>query len=38
VTNSDENAQLEREVVQLLLEKQVDGIIVALQTLGDLSI
>jgi LacI family transcriptional regulator len=29
VTNSDENAQLEREAVQLLLEKQVDGIIVA---------
>ncbi|UVC14517.1 LacI family DNA-binding transcriptional regulator [Mesorhizobium onobrychidis] len=29
VTNSDENAELEREAVQLLLEKQVDGLIVS---------
>ena len=29
VTNSDENAGLEREAVQLLLEKQVDGLIVS---------
>jgi LacI family transcriptional regulator len=29
VTNSDENLQLEREAVQLLMEKQVDGIIVS---------
>lgn len=29
VTNCDENAELEREAVQLLLEKQVDGLIVS---------
>ena len=29
VTNSDENGQLERDSVQLLLEKQVDGLIVS---------
>ncbi|WP_352903585.1 LacI family DNA-binding transcriptional regulator [Mesorhizobium sp. M0833] len=29
VTNSDENAELEREAVQLLLEKQVDGLVVS---------
>ncbi|WP_353010568.1 LacI family DNA-binding transcriptional regulator [Mesorhizobium sp. M0977] len=29
VTNSDENAELEQEAVQLLLEKQVDGLIVS---------
>ena len=29
ITNSDENLQLEREAVELLLEKQVDGIIVS---------
>ncbi len=29
VTKSDENAELEREAVQLLLEKQVDGLIVS---------
>ncbi len=29
VTNSDENLELEREAVQLLLEKQVDGLIVS---------
>ncbi len=29
VTNSDENSELEREAVQLLLEKQVDGLIVS---------
>jgi LacI family transcriptional regulator len=29
VTNSDENLQLEREAVQLLMEKRVDGIIVS---------
>jgi len=29
VTNSDENLQLEREAVQLLMEKRVDGLIVS---------
>ena len=29
VTNSDESRQLEQEAVQLLLEKQVDGLIVS---------
>ncbi|WP_085034885.1 LacI family DNA-binding transcriptional regulator [Ensifer aridi] len=35
VTNSDESAEREREAVQLLLEKQVDGLIVSSTCVGD---
>jgi LacI family transcriptional regulator len=35
VTNSDESAEQEREAVQLLLEKQVDGLIVSSTCIGD---
>ena len=37
VTNSDENQQLEQEAVQLLLEKQVDGLIVSSAAAEDIS-